>query len=206
MQTLTRESTKKDIGRQRLMTTSLFAFSWTSRTSVDDQTIARIGPLSLDEVAQLEAGELSLEIWRFGVFRHRAIRRAFERFQGPTCRRRALGYCVAFNAFQIFLGILKVAEFSIADPAMIVSGPLWYSMIVYAYIFACAVLIYAIPKLARGRLEFLSNPRCVDLVLAACVLGYLLMVPRLYSDDEQMEKASRNDHQLTLLRLNEVKA
>lgn len=164
--------------------TNLFDF-WTRlplSASFDDESTASIGPLSSADLAKLDCGEIDLARTCCGIFRHRAIRISFERFQGPQCRRRALWYTAAFLGFQIFLGVLKAAGAPAAGSAMIFSGPLWYTMLIYLYLFFCAWLIYAMPKLARGRLRFLDSPRTFDFILCACVLVYLLMVPRLYWD------------------------
>ena len=44
-------------------------------------------------------------------------------------------------------------------------------VLIYLYLFFCAWLIYAMPKLARGRLRF-SQPQDID-ASYACVLVYL---------------------------------
>ena len=89
---------------------------------------------------------------------------------------------MAFIAFQAFLGILKAADIAVSSPGLTFSGPLWYSMIILLYLIMCAAVLYAMPKVARGRFQFLDSPRYSDLVLAACILGYLLLVPRLYGN------------------------
>ena len=161
---------------------SLSSRTHTSVYDDNDQSLARIGPLSSEVLAQLEAGNITLDLWRFGVFRHRAIRIAFESFQGRQCRRRTLGYAVCFGAFQVFIGVMKAIDVSAVSDAMCFSGPVWYSMIILVYIGICAALIHSIPKLARGKLKFLDSPRAFDLILCICILGYLAMVPRVYWD------------------------
>ena len=108
--------------------TNLFDF-WTRlplSASFDDESTASIGPLSSADLAKLDCGEIDLARTCCGIFRHRAIRISFERFQGPQCRRRALWYTAAFLGFQIFLGVLKAAGAPAAGSAMIFSGP-WYA-------------------------------------------------------------------------------
>ena len=149
--------------------TNLFDF-WTRlplSASFDDESIARHWPALLSRPCQAWIVERLTLLHCCGIFRHRAIRISFERFQGPQCRRRALWYTAAFLGFQIFLGVLKAAGAPAAGSAMIFSGPLWYTMLIYLYLFFCAWLIYAMPKLARGRLRFLDSPRTSDFILCA---------------------------------------
>ena len=144
------------------------------RETLDDATIMRVGPLSIETLDWVVAGKVKLDS-RFGCFLDRNVRLAFERHQSPFISRRARGATLAHSLITLFTVW--------AEPRGAIVAPNGTIMAVFS--FCCFFLLHLCDiGWSSPRLKFLNSPRSRDLMLSLMLTAFLLGHARLWGDQD----------------------
>ena len=165
----------------------------------DDATLFRVGPLSLDLMEKVESGEVSLAL-RFGVFRYASLRDAYARYQIPFIQRRAASTLFFYALWRTAWTI----HFSLSGGSkrkrnmFFFQGADWRNGMGVMYLYLSFALVASLPMIARQQERATSStartitclaasPRTPDVVMALVVAGYLLLIPRVWNDNDPFD-------------------
>eukprot|EP00900_Chrysochromulina_parva_P024130 jgi/Chrpa1/6350/Chrysochromulina_OHIO_Genome00002429-RA len=164
----------------------------------DDATLFRVGPLSSDLMEKVESGEVSLAM-RFGVFRYASLRDAYARYQIPFIQRRAAGILIFYALWRTAWTIhFALSGGSKRNMFFFFHGADWRNGMGVLYLYLSFALVASLPMIARQQeratsctartiTRLAASPRTPDVVMALVVAGYLLLIPRVWNDNDPFD-------------------
>lgn len=163
----------------------------------DDATLFRVGPLSSDLMEKVESGEVSLAM-RFGVFRYASLRDAYARYQIPFIQRRAAGLLIFYALWRTAWTIHFALSGGSKRNMFFFHGADWRNGMGVLYLYLSFALVASLPMIARQQeratsctartiTRLAASPRTPDVVMALVVAGYLLLIPRVWNDNDPFD-------------------